>query len=40
MVWSWRQYYFYPEANALYNSECLKCIKEFLEKLNKEKKNA
>lgn len=36
---SWRQYCFFPETNTLYSNECLKDIKEFLEKLNKEKKN-
>lgn len=37
---SWRQYCFFPETNTLYSNECLKDIKEFLEKLNKEAKNA
>ena len=36
---AWRQYCFFPKENTLYNNECLKDIKEFLEKLNKEKKN-
>ena len=34
----WRQYAFFPQKDTIYNSTCLKDIKEFINKLMKEHK--